>query len=109
MRKLGESLAVALERPVAFAGVESADALLSNGSRGWSLLGAPRVDVARLVDWTADWLARGRATSGKPTHFESGRADSDGGLRPALQCVTGQRPHVAQAFRPAELPLEDMT
>jgi nucleoside-diphosphate-sugar epimerase len=71
VRQLGESLAVALGRPAVFAGVESPDALLSNGSRGWSLLGAPSVEVARLVDWTADWLARGRATSGKPTHFES--------------------------------------
>ena len=54
-----ESLARALGRPATFTGVESPDALLSNGARGWSLLGAPRVDVARLIDWTADWIARG--------------------------------------------------
>ena len=71
VRQASEALARALGRPASFAGVESADALLSNGTRGWSLLGTPRVDLARLVDWTADWLGRGRTTSGKPTHFES--------------------------------------
>jgi len=71
VRRTSEALANALGKPVIFAGSESPDALLSNGALGWSLLGPPRVDAARLIDWTADWLARGRATSGKPTHFES--------------------------------------
>ena len=71
VRQVSEALARALGKPVHFAGTESPDALLSNGALGWSLLGPPRVDAARLIDWTADWLARGRATSGKPTHFES--------------------------------------
>jgi nucleoside-diphosphate-sugar epimerase len=71
VRQVSGWLARALSRQAAFIGVESPDALLSNGSRGWSLLGTPGIDVARLVDWTADWLARGRATSGKPTRFES--------------------------------------
>ena len=71
VRQASEALARALGKPVTFGGIESPDALLSNGALGWSLLGAPRVDAARLIDWTADWMARGRATSGKPTHFES--------------------------------------
>ena len=71
VRQASEALAQALGRPARFAGTESPDALLSNGALGWALLGPPRVDAARLIDWTADWLARGRATSGKPTHFES--------------------------------------
>ena len=71
VRSLGEALARALGRTVSFTGVESADALLSNGALGWSLLGAPRVGVAQLIDWTADWLAHGRPTMDKPTHFES--------------------------------------
>ena len=71
VRMTTDALGRALGRPVTFIGVESSDALLSNGALGWSLLGAPRVDVARMIDWTADWLRRGRATSGKPTHFES--------------------------------------
>jgi nucleoside-diphosphate-sugar epimerase len=57
--------------PVAFSGREATDALLSNGSRGRALLGAPRVDAAQLLAWTADWVQRGGRSLGKPTHFES--------------------------------------
>ena len=44
----------------AFTGSEAADALLSNGALARALLGAPRVDAARLVTWTADWIAARR-------------------------------------------------
>jgi dTDP-4-dehydrorhamnose reductase len=71
VRETAEALARRLGRPVRFAGVESPDALLSNGTAGWSRLGAPRVDAATLIEWTADWLARGGITSGKPTRYES--------------------------------------
>ena len=54
-----------------FTGREAQDAVLSNGSRARALLGAPRVDAGRLVAWTADWIQRGGASLGKPTHFES--------------------------------------
>ncbi len=56
---------------VSFAGSEARDALLSNGARARALFGAPRVDAARLVAWTADWTLRGGDNLGKPTHFES--------------------------------------
>ncbi len=56
---------------VSFTGVEAGDALLSNGARGWALLGAPRVDAARLLAWTADWIQRGGESLHKPTCFES--------------------------------------
>ena len=71
VRRATEALARAFGKPVTFAGIESPDALLSNGVLGWSLLGPTRVDTARLIDWTADWMSRGQTTSGKPTHFES--------------------------------------
>jgi nucleoside-diphosphate-sugar epimerase len=56
---------------VSFTGTEALDALLSNGTRARALFGAPRVDAARLLSWTADWTLRGGASLGKPTHFES--------------------------------------
>ena len=56
---------------VSFVGSEAPDALLSNGARARALFGAPRVDAARLVAWTADWTLRGGDSLGKPTHFES--------------------------------------
>jgi nucleoside-diphosphate-sugar epimerase len=71
VRETCELLARRLGMGVEFTGHEAADALLSNGARGWALLGAPRVNAARLIDWSADWVARGGASLGKPTHFES--------------------------------------
>jgi nucleoside-diphosphate-sugar epimerase len=56
---------------VSFTGREAQDAVLSNGACGRALLGAPRVDAARLLAWTADWIQRGGDLLGKPTHFES--------------------------------------
>lgn len=58
-------------RPPVFIGTEARDALLSNGAKGWADLGAPQVPLPRLIDWTADWIGRGGASLGKPTHFES--------------------------------------
>jgi nucleoside-diphosphate-sugar epimerase len=66
-----EALAAHMDMPVQFTGREAPDALLSNGSRGWSLFGRPRVDADRLIAWTAEWVARGGGSLGKPTHFES--------------------------------------
>jgi nucleoside-diphosphate-sugar epimerase len=71
VRSVCTDLARRMEMDVAFSGHEEADALLSHGARGWTLLGAPRVDAARLLDWTAAWVRRGGETLAKPTHFES--------------------------------------
>jgi nucleoside-diphosphate-sugar epimerase len=71
VRRTCEELAGLLGRVVAFTGIEADDALLSNGARGWSLFGRPRIDTRQLIEWTADWVARGGASLDKPTHFES--------------------------------------
>lgn len=71
VRRACRAIAEALDVDVTFTGNEADDALLSNGSRGWALLGRPRVDVTRLLAWTADWIRRGGEHLGKPTHFES--------------------------------------
>ncbi|HEU4936170.1 MAG TPA: NAD-dependent epimerase/dehydratase family protein [Vicinamibacterales bacterium] len=71
VRAVCTDLAALLGRSVAFSGQEAPDALLSNGERGWSLFGRPTVGVSLLIEWTADWVRRGGATLGKPTHFES--------------------------------------
>jgi hypothetical protein len=64
-------LARLLKKPVTFTGREAEDALLNNGARGWALFGQPRVDVRHVIDWTAEWVARGGVSLDKPTHFES--------------------------------------
>ena len=35
------------------------------------LFGRPRVPLAKMIDWQADWIARGGASLNKPTHFET--------------------------------------
>ena len=56
-----------------FTGAEAADALLSNADRPPRSFGSPRVDAEQMIDWIADWVARGGATLGKPTQFEVAR------------------------------------
>jgi nucleoside-diphosphate-sugar epimerase len=52
-----------------FIGTEAGDAYLSNASRAHRLFGYPRVPLALLVEWIADWLMRGGEVWDKPTHF----------------------------------------
>jgi hypothetical protein len=56
--------------PVRFTGTPG-PALLGDPSLCVSRLGPPQVDLATLVDWVADWVARGGRSLGKPTHFEA--------------------------------------
>ena len=71
VRDVATELAKRLKRSASFSGREAADALLSNGSKSWSLFGRPRVGIEQLIEWTADWVARRGVMLGKPTHFES--------------------------------------
>lgn len=34
------------------------------------LYGYPTVPLGRMIDWTSDWIANGRLSIGKPTHYE---------------------------------------
>ena len=70
VRRIAEQFGERLNKPVRFEGVESADALLSDGRRAYDLVGAPVVTAERLIAWTADWVARRGATLGRLTHFE---------------------------------------
>ncbi|GGG35627.1 epimerase [Caldovatus sediminis] len=70
IRWLAERLGERLGRAPAFEGTEAPDALLSNAARAFRCFGYPRVPLLRMVDWVADWVARGGRTLGKPTRFE---------------------------------------
>jgi nucleoside-diphosphate-sugar epimerase len=54
-----------------FAGEEATLGWVNNASEAQRLFGYPEVPLAKLVDWTADWVKRGGASLGKPTHFEA--------------------------------------
>jgi nucleoside-diphosphate-sugar epimerase len=70
VRDVAKRFGQLLERPVTFTGSEAADALLSNGSLGYELLGRPEVSPEQMIRWIADWQQRGRPVLGKPTRFQ---------------------------------------
>lgn len=70
VRRIAQEFGRLFEREVSFTGLEAADALLNNGQLGHQLYGYPQVPAQQLILWIADWLRRGGATHGKPTHFE---------------------------------------
>lgn len=50
-------------------GTEAPTAWIVDTTAAKRLLGAPRVPLARMIDWVADWVARGGPSLGKDTHF----------------------------------------
>ena len=70
VRWLAEELGRRLGRAPKLTGSEASAGWVSNAARMVAEFGAPRVPLARMLDWTADWLGRGMASLGKPTHYE---------------------------------------
>ncbi len=52
-------------------GQEAPTAWLENTTQAQKLFGEPRVPLERMIDWVADWVARGGPSLGKPTHFST--------------------------------------
>ena len=52
-------------------GIESPTAWLIDTTAAIKLFGAPRVPLASMIDWVADWVSRGGQSLGKPTHFDT--------------------------------------
>jgi nucleoside-diphosphate-sugar epimerase len=71
VREVAEELARRMGKTVTFSGSESADALLNNSSKAFGLFGKPLTGSAEMMDLVADWVARGGASIGKPTHFDA--------------------------------------
>jgi len=67
---LAHALATRLDHEPRLVGAEAADALLSDSTRMHSLLGDPLMPLDTLLDWVAEWVARGGRVLGKPTKFE---------------------------------------
>ena len=75
IRWLAEAFGERLGKKPVFSGTEAPAAWLVNTSEAMRLFGYPRVPLARLIDWTADWIARGLPTLGKPTGY--GKRDGE--------------------------------
>jgi nucleoside-diphosphate-sugar epimerase len=71
VRRTCEQFGQLMNKDVKFTGTEAPNALLNNGQLGHRLYGYPRVSAETLIRWTADWVQRGGASLGKPTHFET--------------------------------------
>ncbi len=71
VRGLAEQLGRRLGKKPVFTGTEAPDAWLINPSELVRLMGEPHVPLARMFDWTADWVSRGMPSLGKDTHFDT--------------------------------------
>jgi len=71
VRLIAEEFGRRLGKKPLLHGVEAADAWLVNVAEAVRLFGEPRVPMSRMIDWTADWVARGMPSLGKDTHFDT--------------------------------------
>jgi len=70
VRQLAKEFARRFGRPARFIGEEAPTGWINNAARMLREFGPPRVPIERMLDWTADWLARGMPSHGKPTRYE---------------------------------------
>lgn len=70
VRAVANAFGELFNRAPVFSGKEGKTAWLVNTDRQTALWGKPNVSLATLVNWTADWVSKERASLGKPTHFE---------------------------------------
>jgi nucleoside-diphosphate-sugar epimerase len=71
VRSLAEEFGRRFAKKPAITGTEAPSAWLVDTRAAQKLFGPPRVPLARMLDWQADWIARGMPGLGKPTHFET--------------------------------------
>ena len=71
IRAVAQALGTRLGVVPTFKGEEAPTAWLVDCAEAHRLFGSPEVSLETMLDWTADWVQRGLATLGKPTHFET--------------------------------------
>ena len=69
IRALAESLGERLGKRPVLTGNEASTAWLVNTQEAMRLFGYPRVPLQRMINWTADWVGRGKPRLGKDTHY----------------------------------------
>ena len=71
VRSLAEEFGKRFQKKPDVVGKEAPTAWLVDTTEAQRLFGPPRVPLAKMLDWQADWIARGLPDLGKPTHFET--------------------------------------
>ncbi len=71
VRTLAAEFGKRFGRKVQITGSEAPTAWLVDTAQAQRLFGPPRVPPEAMLDWQADWIARGLPDLGKPTHFET--------------------------------------
>jgi hypothetical protein len=71
VRWLSRMFGERLDKSPVLQGVEGETAWLTNPAQAMALFGYPTVPLARMVDWVADWVARGGHSLGKDTHYDA--------------------------------------
>jgi len=71
VRWLAEQFGERFGKKPRFAGTEASQAWLVDTSAALRLFGAPAVTPAQMIDWSADWIARGMPSLGKDTHYDT--------------------------------------
>ena len=71
VRSLAQEFGKRFCKKPAITGKEAPTAWLVDTREVQKLFGPPRVPLAAMLDWQADWIARDMPDLGKPTHFET--------------------------------------
>jgi nucleoside-diphosphate-sugar epimerase len=71
IRSVAQALGQRLGIEPVLRGQEAETAWLVDCTKAFALFGPPQVTLDRMLDWTADWVQRGGASLGKPTHYEA--------------------------------------
>ncbi len=71
VRSLAGEFGKCFGRQAQITGSEAPTAWLVDTAQAQRLFGPPRVPLEAMLDWQADWIARGLPDLGKPTHFET--------------------------------------
>jgi nucleoside-diphosphate-sugar epimerase len=71
IRWLATQFGARLEKSPRLEGSEAETAWLTNPAEAFALFGYPSVPLAKMIDWVADWVAKGGANLGKATHYDA--------------------------------------